>query len=89
MQTILDSLDDISCLQESQPQERAHLLSLLEDTNLHILLEVSIWVRSACPRSIRQRLAACTTAIDRRQQEFAVAAVAVTEQASIGSTEGG
>ncbi|XP_050500704.1 peripheral plasma membrane protein CASK-like [Diabrotica virgifera virgifera] len=38
--TIVDSLDDIYCLQESQPQERAHLLALLEDTRLHILLEL-------------------------------------------------
>lgn len=38
--TITDSLDDIYCLQESQPQERAHLLALLEDTRLHVLLEV-------------------------------------------------
>ncbi|XP_063906651.1 peripheral plasma membrane protein CASK isoform X2 [Zophobas morio] len=38
--TILDSLDDIYCLQESQPQERAHLLALLEDTHLHVLLEL-------------------------------------------------
>jgi calcium/calmodulin-dependent serine protein kinase len=38
--TILDSLDDIYCLQESHPQERAHLLALLEDTHLHVLLEL-------------------------------------------------
>ncbi|XP_018580227.1 peripheral plasma membrane protein CASK [Anoplophora glabripennis] len=38
--TITDALDDIYCLQESQPQERAHLLALLEDTRLHILLEL-------------------------------------------------
>ncbi|KAF2903915.1 hypothetical protein ILUMI_02260, partial [Ignelater luminosus] len=36
---IMDSLDDIYCLQESRPHERAHLLPLLEDTNLHALLE--------------------------------------------------
>lgn len=37
----MDSLDDIYCLQESRPHERAHLLPLLEDTHLHALLEVS------------------------------------------------
>lgn len=39
--SIIDALDDIYCLQESQPQERAHLLILLEDIRLHRLLEVS------------------------------------------------
>lgn len=39
--TVMDSLDDIYCLQESRPHERAHLLALLEDTHLHALLEVS------------------------------------------------
>ncbi|XP_031338136.1 peripheral plasma membrane protein CASK-like [Photinus pyralis] len=38
--TIMDSLDDIYCLQESAPHERAHLLALLEDRNLHSLLEL-------------------------------------------------
>ncbi|KAJ8920366.1 hypothetical protein NQ315_005230, partial [Exocentrus adspersus] len=38
--TITDSLDDIYCLQETQPQERAHLLVLLDDTHLHTLLEL-------------------------------------------------
>lgn len=42
MSAILDSLDDIYCLQESLPQERAHLLLLLEDAQLHALLEVSL-----------------------------------------------
>ncbi|XP_057652897.1 peripheral plasma membrane protein CASK isoform X1 [Diorhabda carinulata] len=37
---ILDCLDDIYCLQETQPHERAHLLELLEDTRLHVLLEL-------------------------------------------------
>ncbi|KRT86711.1 hypothetical protein AMK59_2263, partial [Oryctes borbonicus] len=40
VQTILDSLDDISCLQESRPEERAHVLALLEDTRLHVYLEL-------------------------------------------------
>ncbi|KAK9739207.1 Protein kinase domain [Popillia japonica] len=40
VQTILDSLDDISCLQEPRPEERAHVLALLEDTRLHIYLEL-------------------------------------------------
>lgn len=40
----MDTLDDIYCLQESQPQERPHLLALLEDTNLHSILEVSIFM---------------------------------------------
>lgn len=40
VQMILDSLDDIYCLQESEPEERAHLLALLEDAHLHALLEV-------------------------------------------------
>jgi calcium/calmodulin-dependent serine protein kinase len=74
--TILDSLDDIYCLQESHPQERAHLLALLEDTHLHVLLEVSGGVRSACPPSTRRQLAASTTAIDRRQHHVSVAATA-------------
>lgn len=39
--TIIDALDDIYCIQESQPQERAHLLALLEDSRLHRFLEVS------------------------------------------------
>ncbi|KAF5301157.1 hypothetical protein FQA39_LY10835 [Lamprigera yunnana] len=38
--TIMDTLDDIYCLQESAPHERAHLLALLEDTHLHSLLEL-------------------------------------------------
>lgn len=38
--TVMDSLDDIYCLQESRPHERAHLLALLEDTHLHALLEL-------------------------------------------------
>ncbi|CAH0553900.1 unnamed protein product [Brassicogethes aeneus] len=38
--TIIDSLDDIYCLQESQPQEYSHLLQLLEDTHLHVLLKL-------------------------------------------------
>lgn len=42
VQMILDSLDDIYCLQESEPEERAHLLALLEDAHLHVLLEVSL-----------------------------------------------
>lgn len=42
MATILDTLDDIYCLQESDPQERAHLLALLEDAHLHQFLEVSL-----------------------------------------------
>lgn len=37
----MDALDDIYCLQESQPQERPHLLALLEDAHLHSVLEVS------------------------------------------------
>lgn len=43
VQMILDSLDDIYCLQESEPEERAHLLALLEDAHLHVLLEVKIF----------------------------------------------
>ncbi|CAG9815741.1 unnamed protein product [Phaedon cochleariae] len=40
--TILDSLDDIYCLQdEAQPQEKAHLLALLEDTRLHLFDRIS------------------------------------------------
>ncbi|CAG9857160.1 unnamed protein product [Phyllotreta striolata] len=38
--TIIDSLDDICCLQETQPQERAHLLALLDDAHLQMLLEL-------------------------------------------------
>lgn len=38
--TIMDALDDIYCLQESQPQERPHLLALLEDAHLHSVLEI-------------------------------------------------
>ncbi|XP_008191222.1 peripheral plasma membrane protein CASK isoform X3 [Tribolium castaneum] len=53
VQTILDSLDDISCLQESQPQERAHLLALLEDTHLHILLELYDRIASKVVTPIR------------------------------------
>lgn len=44
MSTIMDALDDIYCLQESQPQERPHLLALLEDAHLHSVLEVSSWL---------------------------------------------
>ncbi|XP_017776635.1 PREDICTED: peripheral plasma membrane protein CASK-like, partial [Nicrophorus vespilloides] len=40
VQTIVNSLDDINCLQESRPEERAHLMSLLEDSHLHVLLEL-------------------------------------------------
>ncbi|XP_049821194.1 peripheral plasma membrane protein CASK isoform X2 [Aethina tumida] len=49
--TIIDSLDDIYCLQESQPQENAHLLELLEDTHLHVILELfdRIASKSATP----------------------------------------
>ncbi|VEN44330.1 unnamed protein product, partial [Callosobruchus maculatus] len=48
--TITDALDDIYCLQESQPQERAHLLALLDDTRLHTMLEIfnSISSRGLC-----------------------------------------
>ncbi|XP_071055410.1 peripheral plasma membrane protein CASK isoform X6 [Onthophagus taurus] len=40
VQQIVDSLDDISCLQESRPEERAHILALLEDVRLHSFLEL-------------------------------------------------
>ncbi|XP_045461398.1 peripheral plasma membrane protein CASK isoform X2 [Harmonia axyridis] len=38
--TILDALDDIQCLQESNFHDRAHLLELLDDTHLHAILEL-------------------------------------------------
>lgn len=38
--TILDALDEIQCLQESELHERAHLLALLEDNHLHELLDL-------------------------------------------------
>nr|XP_027217750.1 peripheral plasma membrane protein CASK-like isoform X2 [Penaeus vannamei] len=39
---VLDSLDDIQCLQECPVKDRDFLLSVLEDTQLHALLDVSI-----------------------------------------------
>lgn len=39
---MLDSLDDIQCLQECPVKDRDFLLSVLEDTQLHALLDVSI-----------------------------------------------
>ncbi|XP_018332051.1 peripheral plasma membrane protein CASK isoform X2 [Agrilus planipennis] len=50
---ILDSLDDIYCLQESQPQERAHHLALLEDTDLHSLLELYDKIANKIPPPVR------------------------------------
>lgn len=38
---VLDSLDDIQCLQECPVKDRDFLLSVLEDTQLHALLDVS------------------------------------------------
>ncbi|GIY83039.1 hypothetical protein CEXT_308761 [Caerostris extrusa] len=38
---VLDSLDDIHCLTECPEHEREFLLSVLDDTNLHALLDVS------------------------------------------------
>lgn len=37
---ILDSLDDIHCLQDSLPQDPDLMLAILEDRQLHALLEV-------------------------------------------------
>ncbi|XP_076260581.1 peripheral plasma membrane protein CASK isoform X3 [Rhynchophorus ferrugineus] len=51
--TILDTLDDIYCLQESQPQERPHLLALLEDTDLHRILEIFDHVVTRLPTPIK------------------------------------
>ncbi|CAH1134855.1 unnamed protein product [Ceutorhynchus assimilis] len=51
--TIMDSLDDIYCLQESQPQERPHLLALLEDTQLHSILEIFDQVVTRLPTPIK------------------------------------
>lgn len=39
---VLDSLDDIHCLQEPPPGDREFLHSILEDRQLHALLEVCI-----------------------------------------------
>jgi hypothetical protein len=38
---VLDSLDDIHCLQEAPLNDRDFLQSVLEDRQLHALLEVS------------------------------------------------
>lgn len=38
---ILESLDDIECLQEQLYEDKTMMNSLLEDKQLHILLEVS------------------------------------------------
>lgn len=38
---IIDSLDDIHCLQDTQPQDSDLILAILEDRQLHALLEVS------------------------------------------------
>lgn len=38
---ILDSLDDIHCLQDPLPQDADLIQSILEDRQLHALLEVS------------------------------------------------
>ena len=38
---ILDSLDDISCLTDCPEHDREFLMSVLDDTHLHALLEVS------------------------------------------------
>lgn len=51
--TIMDRLDDIYCLQESQPQERPHLLALLEDTHLHSILEIFDQVVTRLPTPIK------------------------------------
>ncbi|XP_060527409.1 peripheral plasma membrane protein CASK isoform X2 [Cylas formicarius] len=51
--TITDALHDIYCLQESQPQERAHLLALLEDTHLHAVLEIFDLVVTRVPTSVK------------------------------------
>lgn len=46
MSLVLDSLDDIHCLQEAPHRDMEMLLPLLEDRQLHGLLEVSLisWV---------------------------------------------
>ncbi|XP_074041488.1 peripheral plasma membrane protein CASK isoform X3 [Leptinotarsa decemlineata] len=54
--SIIDSLDDINCLQETQPHERAHLLALLEDTRLHCLLELFDRITSRVVTPIRAPL---------------------------------
>ncbi|KAH1005753.1 hypothetical protein HUJ04_006678 [Dendroctonus ponderosae] len=51
--TITDTLDDIYCLQESQLQERPHLLALLEDTHLHHVLEIFDQVVTRLPTPIK------------------------------------
>ncbi|XP_048518292.1 peripheral plasma membrane protein CASK-like isoform X2 [Dendroctonus ponderosae] len=51
--TITDTLDDIYCLQESQLQERPHLLALLEDTHLHNVLEIFDQVVTRLPTPIK------------------------------------
>ncbi|GFY48454.1 hypothetical protein TNIN_356411 [Trichonephila inaurata madagascariensis] len=38
---VLDSLDDIHCLTECPEHEREFLMSVLDDTHLHALLDVS------------------------------------------------
>lgn len=40
---VLDSLDDIHCLQEAPLNDRDFLHSVLEDRQLHALLEVSTY----------------------------------------------
>lgn len=43
---VLDSLDDIHCLQEAPLKERDFLHSVLDDRQLHALLEVSTCIYS-------------------------------------------
>ncbi|XP_050294145.1 peripheral plasma membrane protein CASK isoform X2 [Anthonomus grandis grandis] len=51
--TIADTLDDVYCLQESQPQERPHLLALLEDNKLHSILDIFDLVVTRLPTPIK------------------------------------
>ncbi|CAL4059052.1 unnamed protein product, partial [Meganyctiphanes norvegica] len=44
---VLDSLDDIQCLQECPVKDRDFLLSVLDDTQLHILLDLYDRIHSA------------------------------------------
>ncbi|XP_066141764.1 peripheral plasma membrane protein CASK isoform X2 [Euwallacea fornicatus] len=51
--TIMDTLDDVYCLQESHPQERPHLLALLEDVHLHSVLDIFDLIVTRLPTPIK------------------------------------